>query len=68
MLQPSSAKACASQVSHLPALGLLVFCPLHALPAEITVCFTPEYGMTPSCTQEVVDALTSAKESILVQA
>jgi PLD-like domain len=49
-------------------LGLLVFCPPYALAAEITVCFTPEYGMTPSCTQEVVDALTGAKKNVLVQA
>jgi len=49
-------------------LGLLVFCAPYVLAAEIAVCFTPEYGMTLSCTQEVVDALTSAKKSVLVQA
>jgi phosphatidylserine/phosphatidylglycerophosphate/cardiolipin synthase-like enzyme len=48
--------------------GLLVFCPPYVLAAEIAVCFTPEYGMTPSCTQQVVDALTGAKKSVLVQA
>ena len=35
-------------------------------PAERTVCFTPEYGITPSCTQEVVAVLSGAKKSILV--
>src|SRR5215469_14816644 len=49
-------------------LGLLVFCAPYVLAAEIAVCFTPEYGMAPSCTQEVVDALTSARKSVLVQA
>jgi phosphatidylserine/phosphatidylglycerophosphate/cardiolipin synthase-like enzyme len=49
-------------------LGLLVFCAPYVLAAEIAVCFTPEYGMTPSCTQEVVEALTGAKKSVLVQA
>jgi phosphatidylserine/phosphatidylglycerophosphate/cardiolipin synthase-like enzyme len=49
-------------------LGLLVFCLPRVLAAQIAVCFTPEYGMTPSCTQEVVDALSGAKKSILVQA
>jgi hypothetical protein len=33
-----------------PLLGLLLFYAPHALAAEIAVCFTPEYGMTPSCT------------------
>jgi phosphatidylserine/phosphatidylglycerophosphate/cardiolipin synthase-like enzyme len=49
-------------------LGLLLFCPPYVLAADIAVCFTPEYGTTPSCTQEVVDALTGAKKSVLVQA
>jgi phosphatidylserine/phosphatidylglycerophosphate/cardiolipin synthase-like enzyme len=49
-------------------LGLLVFCAPYVLAAEIAVCFTPEYGMTPSCTQEVVNSLTDAKKSVLVQA
>jgi phosphatidylserine/phosphatidylglycerophosphate/cardiolipin synthase-like enzyme len=49
-------------------LGLLVFCTPYVLAAEIAVCFTPEYGMTPSCAQEVVDALTGARKSVLVQA
>jgi phosphatidylserine/phosphatidylglycerophosphate/cardiolipin synthase-like enzyme len=49
-------------------LVLLVFCAPNVLAAEIAVCFTPEYGTTPSCTQEVVDALTGAKKSVLVQA
>jgi phosphatidylserine/phosphatidylglycerophosphate/cardiolipin synthase-like enzyme len=49
-------------------LALLLFCAPYVLAAEITVCFTPEYGMTPSCTQEVVDALAGAKKSVLVQA
>jgi hypothetical protein len=43
-------------------LGLLVFCAPDVLAAEITVCFTPEYGTTPSCTQEVVEALNGAKK------
>jgi hypothetical protein len=42
-------------------LSLPVFCVPHVLAAEITVCFTPEYGTTPSCTQEIVDALNGAK-------
>jgi phosphatidylserine/phosphatidylglycerophosphate/cardiolipin synthase-like enzyme len=49
-------------------LGLLVFCAPYVLAAEIAVCFTPEYGITPSCTQEVVDAPADAKKSVLVQA
>jgi phosphatidylserine/phosphatidylglycerophosphate/cardiolipin synthase-like enzyme len=49
-------------------LGPLAVYPPCVFVTEIAVCFTPEYGMTPSCTQEVVDALTSAKKSILVQA
>jgi len=49
-------------------LGLLAFCAPYVPAAEIAVCFTPEYGMTPSCTQEVVDALTGARKSVLVQA
>ena len=49
-------------------LGLLAVCESHVFAAEIAVCFTPEYGMTPSCTQQVVDALTGAKKSVLVQA
>jgi hypothetical protein len=49
-------------------LGWPLFCLSYALAAQVTVCFTLEYGMTPSCTQQVVDALTSAKKSIPVQA
>jgi hypothetical protein len=41
-------------------LGLLVFYPSYVLAAEIAVCFTTEYGMTPSCTQQVVDALAAS--------
>jgi phosphatidylserine/phosphatidylglycerophosphate/cardiolipin synthase-like enzyme len=48
--------------------GLLVSCAPYVLAADITVCFTPEYGMTPSCTQQVVDALNRARKSVLVQA
>jgi phosphatidylserine/phosphatidylglycerophosphate/cardiolipin synthase-like enzyme len=47
---------------------MLAFRAPYVLAAEIAVCFTPEYGMTPSCIQEVVDALTGAKKSVLVQA
>jgi phosphatidylserine/phosphatidylglycerophosphate/cardiolipin synthase-like enzyme len=49
-------------------LALLLSCAPNVLAVDIAVCFTPEYGMTPSCTQEVVDALTGAKKSVLVQA
>jgi phosphatidylserine/phosphatidylglycerophosphate/cardiolipin synthase-like enzyme len=49
-------------------LCLLVFCAPDVPAAEIAVCFTPEYGLTPSCTQKVVEALTGAKQSVLVQA
>jgi phosphatidylserine/phosphatidylglycerophosphate/cardiolipin synthase-like enzyme len=49
-------------------LGLLAVYAPYVFAAEIAVCFTPEYGITPSCTQEVVDALTGAKKSVLVQA
>jgi phosphatidylserine/phosphatidylglycerophosphate/cardiolipin synthase-like enzyme len=49
-------------------LGLLAVYPPCVFATEIAVCFTPEYGMTPSCTQEVVDALAGAKKNILVQA
>ena len=49
-------------------LGLLLFYAPYVLAAEVTVCFTPEYGMAPSCTQEVVDALTRAEKGILIQA
>jgi phospholipase D len=53
---------------HIPAVGSVVFCVPYAFAAEVAVCFTPEYGATPSCTQEVVDALNGAKKSVLVQA
>jgi phosphatidylserine/phosphatidylglycerophosphate/cardiolipin synthase-like enzyme len=49
-------------------LGLLAVYPPCVFATEIAVCFTPVYGMTPSCTQEVVDALAGAKKNILVQA
>ncbi len=49
-------------------LGLLIFCAPYAFAAEVAVCFTPEYGATPSCTQQVVDALNGAKKNVLVQA
>jgi phosphatidylserine/phosphatidylglycerophosphate/cardiolipin synthase-like enzyme len=65
---PQARKPAPSRLIIYLLLGLLVFCPPYVLADEITVCFTPEYGRTPSCTQEVVDALTSAKQSILVQA
>jgi phosphatidylserine/phosphatidylglycerophosphate/cardiolipin synthase-like enzyme len=48
-------------------VSLLALAPCaHA--GELGVCFTPEYGVTPSCTQEVVDALNGATKSVLVQA
>jgi phosphatidylserine/phosphatidylglycerophosphate/cardiolipin synthase-like enzyme len=49
-------------------LSLLVAPAPDAFAADIAVCFTPEYGATPSCTQEVVDALNGARKSVLVQA
>ena len=49
-------------------LDLLTVCNPYVFAAEIAVCFTPEYEMTPSCTQEVVDALAGAKKRVLVQA
>jgi len=36
--------------------------------SDIQVCFTPEYGSLPTCTQRIVDAIGSAKANILVQA
>jgi phosphatidylserine/phosphatidylglycerophosphate/cardiolipin synthase-like enzyme len=36
--------------------------------AYIQVCFTPEYGSLPSCTQRIVNVIGSAKRNILVQA
>ena len=65
---PQARKPVPSRLVIYLLLGLLVFCPPHVLAAEIAVCFTPEYGMTPSCTQQVVNALTGAKKSVLVQA
>jgi phosphatidylserine/phosphatidylglycerophosphate/cardiolipin synthase-like enzyme len=55
------------------ALKLLAFVALFtAVPAiagpDVQVCFTPEYGNTPSCTQDIVNALDSARRTILVQA
>jgi phosphatidylserine/phosphatidylglycerophosphate/cardiolipin synthase-like enzyme len=35
---------------------------------DVQVCFTPEYGSTPSCTQDIVDAINSTRRTILVQA
>jgi phosphatidylserine/phosphatidylglycerophosphate/cardiolipin synthase-like enzyme len=54
-------------------LQLLVFVTLFAATPvmagpDIQVCFTPEYGSTPSCTQDIVDALDRARRTILVQA
>jgi hypothetical protein len=43
-------------------VGLLLFYAPHVFAAEIAVCFTPEYGMTLSCTQEVVETLNGAKK------
>jgi phosphatidylserine/phosphatidylglycerophosphate/cardiolipin synthase-like enzyme len=65
---PHARKPVPSRLVIYLLLGLLLFCPSYVLAAEIVVCFTPEYGVTPSCTQEVVDALTGAKKSVLVQA
>jgi hypothetical protein len=45
--------------------GLLIFCAPYVLAAEIAVCFTPEYGMTPTCTQDVVDALIGARQTVV---
>ena len=66
--KPEASKAVPFRLVICVLLGLLAFYPPDVAAAEITVCFTPEYGMTPSCTQEVVDALTGAKKSVLVQA
>ena len=49
-------------------MGLLAVYAPYVFAADIAVCFTPEYGTTPSCTHEVVDALTGARQSVLVQA
>ena len=46
---------------------LLIRAPAHTQP-EIQVCFTPEYGATPNCTQAIVAAIDSARRSILLQA
>lgn len=51
----------------LALVALLIGAPVHARP-EIQVCFTPEYGATPSCTQDIVNAIDSARRSILLQA
>jgi phosphatidylserine/phosphatidylglycerophosphate/cardiolipin synthase-like enzyme len=48
--------------------GLLAVYAPYVFAADIAVCFTPEYGRIPSCTREVVDALTGAQKSVLVQA
>jgi phosphatidylserine/phosphatidylglycerophosphate/cardiolipin synthase-like enzyme len=48
-------------------IGFFTATPALASP-EIQVCFTPEYGSTPSCTQDIVNAIDSARHTILVQA
>ncbi|HKM53330.1 MAG TPA: phospholipase D-like domain-containing protein, partial [Isosphaeraceae bacterium] len=48
-------------------LSLLLTSPALAGPG-IQVCFTPEYNTTQECTQEIVNAIDSAGQSILVQA
>ncbi len=72
---PAGFPSPADERKHIPfklvvylLLGLLTFCAPHVFAADIAICFTPEYGTAPSCTQEVVDALTAAKKSVLVQA
>jgi phosphatidylserine/phosphatidylglycerophosphate/cardiolipin synthase-like enzyme len=65
---PQARKPAPSRLVIYLILGLLVFCAPYIFAAEIAVCFTPEYGRTPSCTQEVMDALTGARKSALVQA
>jgi phosphatidylserine/phosphatidylglycerophosphate/cardiolipin synthase-like enzyme len=51
----------------LALIGLFAAAPVIANP-EVQVCFTPEYGSTPSCTQDIVNAIDSARHTILVQA
>ena len=51
----------------LALLGFFTAAPVIAAP-DIEVCFTPEYSSTPSCTQDIVNAIASARHSILVQA
>jgi phosphatidylserine/phosphatidylglycerophosphate/cardiolipin synthase-like enzyme len=52
----------------LALLAVCAVCAPCAFAADISICFTPEYGITPSCTQDVVDALNGARKSVLVQA
>ena len=51
----------------LAFIGFFTAAPALASP-EIQVCFTPEYGRTRSCTQDIVNAIDSARHTILVQA
>jgi len=51
----------------LALITLFTAAPIIAAP-DIQVCFTPEYGSTPSCTQDIVNAIDSARHTILVQA
>jgi hypothetical protein len=49
----------------LAFVSLFTAAPVIAGP-DIQVCFRPEYGATPSCTQDIVSAINSARHSILV--
>jgi phosphatidylserine/phosphatidylglycerophosphate/cardiolipin synthase-like enzyme len=56
-----------SELRLLALVILFTAAPVIAGP-DVQVCFTPEYGSTPSCTQDIVDAINSARRTILVQA
>lgn len=65
---PQARKPVPSRLVIYVLSGLLAVYAPYVFAAEIAVCFTPEYGRTPNCTQEVVNALTGAKNSVLIQA
>lgn len=56
-----------SELQLLAFIGFLTAAPVIAAP-DVQVCFTPEYGSAPTCTQDIVNAIGSAQHSILMQA
>jgi hypothetical protein len=48
-----------SELRLLALVILFTAAPVIAGP-DVQVCFTPEYGSTPSCTQDIVNALDAA--------